>query len=215
MFIITENYFFVKLLKTCHKKVSMLKIQKQYIFEEQNMAEMIDVLNENGVKTGEAITRAEIHKKGLWHRATIVCIVNSDNEILLQRRSESREKHSGLWDLSVASHVQAGGDSVSTAVREINEEIGVQIEYRAQVKDFRFLTSFRNKQTIGDFIENQFYDLFVIRRDIAIEDLNYNDDEVMDAKWVNYTGLQKLIKEGVLHPRLEWVDEVVNYINKF
>lgn len=31
--------------------------------------ELIDVLDENGVKTGEVVSREEVHKKGLWHRA--------------------------------------------------------------------------------------------------------------------------------------------------
>ena len=31
------------------------------------MIELIDVLNENGVKTGEVATRDEVHEKGMWH----------------------------------------------------------------------------------------------------------------------------------------------------
>lgn len=177
--------------------------------------EYIDVLNENGVKTKEVLSRDEVHKKGLWHRISLVAVINDDNEILLQRRSMQCKKFPGLWDLAMASHVQAGEDSVTTAVREINEEIGLQIEYKAKVRDFRFITSFRNHHTFGDIIENQYYDLFILRKNIEIEDLEYNDNEVMDAKWVDYTELQKFIKQNQLHPRLEWVDEVVRYINKF
>ena len=176
---------------------------------------MVDVLDENGVKTGEVVTRKEVHSKGLWHRAVIICIINSNNEFLMQRRSLSRDKFPGLWDLSAAAHVQAGDDAVSTAVREMNEEIGVQTEYKIQVKDFRFLTSFRSHQIIGDIIENQYYDLFILRKDLEAADLNFNDEEVMETKWINYTTLQKLLKENALHPRLEWVNEVVRYVNRF
>ena len=31
------------------------------------MEELIDVLDENGIKTGQIATRSEVHKKGLWH----------------------------------------------------------------------------------------------------------------------------------------------------
>ena len=51
------------------------------------MEEMIDVLDENGVKTGTIATRKEVHKKGLWHRAIVVAIINEKNEILIQQRS--------------------------------------------------------------------------------------------------------------------------------
>lgn len=45
--------------------------------------ELLEVLNENGVGTGMPETRENVHKKGLWHRAIIVAIVNSDNKILI------------------------------------------------------------------------------------------------------------------------------------
>ncbi len=38
--------------------------------------ELIDVLNENGIKTGQVLPRSEVHKQGLWHRAIIVAIIN-------------------------------------------------------------------------------------------------------------------------------------------
>lgn len=53
--------------------------------------ELIDVLDENGVLTGEMIPRSEVHKQGLWHRAIVVAIVNENNQILLQQRSEKKE----------------------------------------------------------------------------------------------------------------------------
>ena len=60
--------------------------------------ELIDVLDENGVKTGEILSREEIHKKGLWHRAIVVAIVNDKNEILLQQRSE-KMRECGIFQL--------------------------------------------------------------------------------------------------------------------
>lgn len=66
------------------------------------MEEYIDVLNENGIKTGEVMTRKEIHKKGLWHRAIVVAIINKKNEVLLQQRSPSKDTNPNLWDISVS-----------------------------------------------------------------------------------------------------------------
>ena len=54
--------------------------------------ELIDVLNENGIKTGKIASRDEVHQKGLWHRAIVVAIINDKNEILLQQRSANKEK---------------------------------------------------------------------------------------------------------------------------
>ena len=95
--------------------------------------ELIDVLDENGVKTGEILSREEIHKKGLWHRAIVVAIVNDKNEILLQQRSLDKEKNAGMWDISVAGHISTGQDAISAAAREINEEVSVSLGDRKSV----------------------------------------------------------------------------------
>lgn len=58
--------------------------------------ELIDVLDENGVFTGEVLPRDEIHKKGLWHRAIVVAIINENNQILLQQRSLTKVKNAGM-----------------------------------------------------------------------------------------------------------------------
>ena len=73
--------------------------------------ELIDVLDENGVKTGEVLSRSEVHKKGLWHRAIVVAVINENNEILLQQRSANKDKNANMWDISVAGHISAGQDS--------------------------------------------------------------------------------------------------------
>ena len=104
--------------------------------------ELLDVLDENGVKTGEVLPRKVVHEKGLWHRAIVVAIVNDANKILIQQRSKNKEKNAGLWDLSVAGHLSAGQDSLAGANREISEEVSVNLGFSVKVKDFRFMTSF-------------------------------------------------------------------------
>lgn len=96
--------------------------------------ELIDVLDENGVKTGEVLARNEIHKRGLWHRAIVVAIINENNEILLQQRSANKEKNANMWDISVAGHISAGQDSLSAVAREISEEVSVNLGYKVDIK---------------------------------------------------------------------------------
>ena len=121
--------------------------------------ELIDVLNENGVKTGKIASRDDVHQKGLWHRAIVVAIINEKNEILLQQRSANKEKNANMWDISAAGHISAGQDSLMAATREINEEVSVNLGFNVEVKEFRFMYSFRKEEKFSEsFIERQFYD---------------------------------------------------------
>lgn len=142
--------------------------------------ELLDVLDENGVATGEILPREEIHKKGLWHRAIVVAIVNEENEILLQQRSEKKEKNAGMWDISVAGHISAGQDSLSAAAREINEEVSVLLGYRTEIKDFRYMYCYRKEQEFReDYIERQFYDFFILRTSrVDDKTLDFQTEEV-------------------------------------
>lgn len=179
--------------------------------------ELIDVLDENGVATGEILSRKEIHEKGLWHRSIVVAIVNEKNEILLQQRSEEKKTNAGMWDISVAGHISAGQDSLSAAAREINEEVSVLLGYRTEIKDFRYMYCYRKEQEFReDYIERQFYDFFILRTS-GVDDktLDFQTEEVQAVKFVNLNELQKMIDENKLVERPEVYNVLTNFLFKF
>ncbi|MCL2331176.1 MAG: hypothetical protein FWC61_01380, partial [Proteobacteria bacterium] len=73
----------------------------------------------------------------------------------------------------------------------------------------------RNHHTIGNIIENQFYDLFLLRENINLDQITFNDNEVQNIQYLNYTAIQKLMKSGQMHPRDEWIEPIIEAINKF
>lgn len=179
--------------------------------------EYIDVLDENGIRTGKSLDRGEIHKKGLWHRAIVVAIVNEKNEILMQQRSANKEKNAGLWDISVAGHLSSGQDSLMAAAREINEEVSINLGQTILIKDFRFMYSFRKEQIFSEnFIERQFYDFFVLRQDnLDISTITYQESEVQAIKFVNVSQLREMIDSGQVVPREEVYEELINYLFRY
>src|SRR6185436_19957355 len=76
-------------------------------------------------RTIGAAPRSEVHGNNLLHRAVHIFIFNSAGEVLLQKRSRSKDRHPNLRDSSAAGHVGAGEDYDATAVRELKEELGV------------------------------------------------------------------------------------------
>lgn len=72
------------------------------------MPELIDVLDENGTKTGRIATREEVHREGLWHQIAVVVIIDNGGRILLQQRSKNKRTNPEKWDIAAAGHVDAG-----------------------------------------------------------------------------------------------------------
>ena len=183
----------------------------------KEMAEYIDVLNEDGVKTGEILTRKEIHQRGLWHRAIVVIIVNENNEILLQQRSANKDKNANLWDISVAGHISAGQDAISAAAREINEEVMIDVEAKVTVTDFRYMFSYRVSQIFTeDYIENQFYDVFILRKNgIRKKHIRMQESEVQAVKFVDLIEIQKMIENNQIVERNEVYQVLTNFLFRF
>lgn len=179
--------------------------------------ELIDVLDENGVKTGEILPRDEIHKRGLWHRSIVVAIINEKNEVLLQQRSKNKEKNAGMWDISVAGHISTGQDALSAAAREINEEVSVSLGYNVDIKAFRYMFSYRTQQKFADdFIENQFYDFFILRKDgLNIKDIKMQESEVQDIKFVSANELLEMCEKNIIVERKPVYDEIISFLHRY
>jgi isopentenyldiphosphate isomerase len=88
--------------------------------------EIFDVVNE----VDEVISRrprSEVHRLRLKHRAVHVLVFNSRGQLFLQKRSMRKDRHPGVWDSSASGHVDCGEDYDQTAVREVQEEIGLTL----------------------------------------------------------------------------------------
>ena len=96
--------------------------------------ELLDVVDEHGVPTGEVVSRDVAHRTGVRHRTSHVWMLRKKNgrlEILAQKRSENKDSHPGCYDISSAGHIPAGEDFVSSALRELEEELGRKTSFTA------------------------------------------------------------------------------------
>lgn len=89
--------------------------------------EIFDVVNERDEVVGRA-TRAEVHRLGLKHRAVHVLVFNGQGKVFLQKRSMRKDRQPGLWDSSASGHLDAGETYDACAIRELREEIGLDLK---------------------------------------------------------------------------------------
>ncbi len=92
----------------------------------QNLDELFDVVDEQDRVTGQAVRR-EVHVRGWRHRAVHLLVINRAGRVFLQKRSMAKDLFPGVWDSSAAGHVGAGEDYDLTALRELEEELGLKL----------------------------------------------------------------------------------------
>lgn len=156
------------------------------------MSQLIDVLSDSGLRTGEILPRAEIHRLGKLHRAVHLYLFNADNDLLLQRRSLTVDHAPGVLGISVTAHVDAGEFSSATVRREVQEELGLDA---AQMK-IDFLFSFFQEAILHEmYIDRQFNDVYVTRVDIDPERIEFDRAEVAEVKFVSLERFQGIFSD--------------------
>lgn len=94
--------------------------------EAQNPNEIFDVVDACDRVIGQA-TRAEVHAGKLLHRAVHILIFTPGGDLVLQRRSLAKDSCPGLLSSSCAGHVDSGESYDFAAVRELAEELGIDV----------------------------------------------------------------------------------------
>ena len=155
------------------------------------MEELIDCLDEFGNKTGVVKKKSDIKKDGDYHRVIAVLVINGDN-ILIHQRSNNKKVYPNLWSLFVRGHVQAGESSLDACKREIKEEIGIDINE----DELEFIYTLKEEAKSKDYIENMFYDTYILRKDIDIKDITIQKEELNDIKFIKIDEVQKQIENG-------------------
>lgn len=90
-----------------------------------NQQELFDVVNEADEVVGQT-RRGQAHRDPrLIHRSVQILVFNQRGDLLLQRRSASKDLFPGYLCASASGHVASGDDYIATAAREISEELGV------------------------------------------------------------------------------------------
>lgn len=143
------------------------------------MEEKFDVLNELGEFTGKVATREECHKEGLWHRAVYAFIIDDDGNVLLQKRSGNKKLWPNMWDVTVGGHVDSGEFGRQALIREVREELGVEIDDN----DIKYLIGSTSINQKGDIINKHYNECYLITKKIDISKIKLQKEEVSEVKY--------------------------------
>lgn len=144
--------------------------------------EKIDLYSKNKEKLGKTFVRKQDKLlEDEYYLLEQAWILNSENKILLTRRSLNKS-YGGMWE-ATTGHVKSGETDLEGIQREVYEELGLNIEKN----EFKFIKSHIRNQTI--------LDVWVVRKNINLEDLKLKDDEVIGAKFVSISEFKEMLNE--------------------
>ena len=152
------------------------------VWQREMMNENIDIYDANLSHLG-VMDRATAHKQGQWHLAFHCWIVNGidDGSLLFQLRSRTSVNFASLLDASAAGHLDAGERVGDGGVREIFEELGIEVElsslhelgYRVEAMD----------ESNGDK-NREYQSVYLVRLDRPVSEYRPSPDEVDGLFWL-------------------------------
>ena len=155
--------------------------------------EIIDLYDARKQKLAKTMERsAGEPNEGEFKLSVHTWIVNEKGEFLIQKRNENLKRNPGKWAFNGGA-VDANETSLEGAIREVKEELGVSI----REEEIEYLLSFKR--------EKGFVDVWLVKKNISLDEIVLQEEEVSEVKWVSLEEVNKLLENG----------EMVNSVNLY
>lgn len=163
--------------------------------------ELLEVLDINGNKTGEVLDRETTHKNNILHYEVFCMIINDKKEVLLQKRSANKKHNPNIYAIT-AGHVASGEDFRVAIVRELKEELSINVNE----KDLKEYTD--KKIKIREKNSNVSLYYYIICN-MKVEDFIVQKEELSEVKWFEVSEIINMIKSG--DPRVVWKEDAIPF----
>ncbi len=97
---------------------------------------LVDIVDEQDTVVGHEFKR-KVHETGLLHRIVHVFVFNQSGDVFLQTRARKEGLGTGKLDASVGGHVEKGESYRHAAIREMKEELGIDVPILFAVRFFQ------------------------------------------------------------------------------
>ncbi len=164
-----------------------------------------DILDENGNKTGQLHRRGDPMPQGVYHLVVHVWIMNSKGEFLLSKRSPEKDAPL-LWEATGGSAV-AGDDSLTAALREVREELGISLD---PSKGERIRSGLRQGYYWVDWC-----DVWFFRHDCDISTITLQPGETCDAKWATIDEIERMVEDETFVPTFDYLQLIRQHMRKW
>lgn len=190
-----EDFFSLKLVYDGHDKLVSAALNGKRM-------ELFDILNLDGSKTGIVRERGVAHREGSLHATARIWVVRKNRksgyDVLLQKRSACEDSNPGCYDVSSAGHVASGDTALESAVRELEEKLGIA----ASEEELHYVgvhhRAFEDVFCGRTFRDNELSSVYVYTESVEIEELTLQESEVEEVIWMDYEECMQEVREGTL-----------------
>lgn len=158
------------------------------------MKQQLILVNENDEEIGYG-EKMPVHQNAQLHRAFSIFVMNSKNQLLLQRRALHKYHSGGLWANTCCSHPLKGEKEEETIHQRLQEEMGFDCELSPLFK-------FIYRAELDNGLTEYEYDHVYLGQFEG--DPNPNPEEVCDYRWFDLEELKIDIVENQ-HNYTYWV----------
>ena len=153
--------------------------------------EFIDILNDD-LTVKKTCLKSDAHKNGWLHASVHIWFYTDKGDILIQKRAKNKINFPNLWDVSVAGHITAGENEIISALREIEEEIGLKIPERHLFKIGTFKELHRHN---NDIVDNELHHVFLCKLQTDIHSLRIQEEELSEIQLISMVSFEMAIKK--------------------
>ena len=173
--------------------------------------EYLDIVDQNGIPTGEIVERKRAHEEGIMHRTSHVWLLRKYNDcvqILLQKRCDTKDSFPGCYDISSAGHIPAGVDFVPSAIRELKEELGIEVSGNELIYCGDRIIAWDDEFYGKPFHDRQYSRVFALWCDKSEQEFYLQEEEVSDVLWMGLDQAISAVNENTI-PNCIYPDELL------
>lgn len=163
--------------------------------------EIRDLYDKDKKLTGKTIYKGEEIPEGNYIIVVLTMIRNSKGEFLIQKRSKQKN---GLYG-ATGGHCKTGETGLQGAITEVKEEIGLDVK----PEEMKLLHELREDD------KQVFFELYFLQKDIDLNTLKLQEEEVESVEWMSIDRINELINENLFFPNhAEEVFRTVDILEK-
>ena len=145
-----------------------------------------DLYDENYNKINKFAYRGDTLQEDEFHLVINAWIINDKNQFLITQRAPHKS-HGCMWECTGGSAL-AGETAMDTCVREIKEELGIDID-RTTAKNLGFIKRYFPHK-------NDILHTYIFKSNVKSENIKIQEEEVMNFMWADKDTILKLYKDG-------------------